>query len=108
DLNMEGSERTLSMERTLIKANAGELARAPFAQTLYSGQESLRCLLFTNFNISRFYNIIPETPVKEEDLKENLTYRNLLLYGAPGTGKSYILEERSKVFGDRRKRVTFY
>lgn len=33
---------------------------------------------------------------------------NLLLYGAPGTGKSYTLEERSAPFSSRRKRVTFY
>ncbi|MEC3881922.1 AAA family ATPase [Parapedobacter sp. 10938] len=104
----DSSERTLSMEGTLIKANAGELTRAPFAQTLYSGQESQKCLLFTNFNISRFYNIIPELPLKEEEVERSLVYRNLLLYGAPGTGKSYILEERSKSFGARKKRVTFY
>src|SRR5690606_23833690 len=33
---------------------------------------------------------------------------DLLLYGAPGTGKSYTLEERSASFGSRKKRVTFY
>ena len=34
--------------------------------------------------------------------------KNLILYGAPGTGKSYLLNERAKPFGNRIKRVTFY
>lgn len=33
---------------------------------------------------------------------------NLIMYGAPGTGKSHELEARAVQFGVRRKRVTFY
>jgi len=33
---------------------------------------------------------------------------NLIMYGAPGTGKSHELEKRSTSFGTRRQRVTFY
>ncbi|NME09453.1 AAA domain-containing protein [Paraclostridium bifermentans] len=44
----------------------------------------------------------------EEKIIPNLN-RNLIISGAPGTGKSYNLEEdRKKYFGDRYERVTFY
>ncbi len=33
---------------------------------------------------------------------------NFIMYGAPGTGKSNELEKRSTVFGNRKKRITFY
>lgn len=43
-----------------------------------------------------------------EEIANNLN-RNLIISGAPGTGKSYNLEEdRKKYFGDRYERVTFY
>lgn len=43
-----------------------------------------------------------------EEIAHNLN-RNLIISGAPGTGKSYNLEEdRKKYFGDRYERVTFY
>ena len=34
--------------------------------------------------------------------------KNLIVFGAPGTGKSHKLEEDRKVFGERYERVTFY
>jgi|GEM_PF-5467398 len=107
-LDPEGTKKTLSLEHNLYEANAGELTRGPFSQPLYSGQEAQKCLLFTSFSLSSFYNIIPETPLSEQDSKADLKYRNLLLYGAPGTGKSYLIEERSKSFRNRKTRVTFY
>lgn len=43
-----------------------------------------------------------------EEIENNLD-RNLIISGAPGTGKSYNLEEdRKKYFEDRYERVTFY
>ncbi|TSD67629.1 hypothetical protein FFF34_009650 [Inquilinus sp. KBS0705] len=33
---------------------------------------------------------------------------NIIVYGAPGTGKSHFLEDKSIVFGNRKSRVTFY
>jgi hypothetical protein len=41
------------------------------------------------------------------DLKINEPH-NLIVYGAPGTGKSHFLEDKSSVFGTRRSRITFY
>jgi hypothetical protein len=33
---------------------------------------------------------------------------NWLIYGAPGTGKSHFLEEEAILFGNNKKRITFY
>ena len=46
---------------------------------------------------------------KDDDTRiESGMIKNLIVFGAPGTGKSHKLEENRKVFGDRYERVTFY
>lgn len=53
---------------------------------------------------------------KPIDIKINCEYKqdyideplNRILFGAPGTGKSYTLEKDSKLFGDNMERVTFH
>jgi len=44
-----------------------------------------------------------------ESEKSTIKYnKNRIIFGAPGTGKSYQLNEDSKVFGDHYERVTFH
>ena len=43
-----------------------------------------------------------------EDRKIEELFHNRLIYGAPGTGKSKLLENDRRVFGNNYERVTFY
>lgn len=46
---------------------------------------------------------------KDDDTRiESGMIKNLIVFGAPGTGKSHKLEKDREVFGDRYERVTFY
>lgn len=88
--------KTLGFERTTknhiyISANAGELSRAPFFQTLYSSQRSINCLMITKFDFFEKYDLakrkryiqdLPKTPI------QNFPHQKIY-FGSPGTGKSY-------------------
>ena len=50
-----------------------------------------------------------EEEIEEEYGIEDIDYpHNRVVFGAPGTGKSFRLEKNKKVFGDRFERVTFH
>ena len=53
----------------------------------------------TNISIEEKYQSI----IDEKDKRHNR-----ILFGAPGTGKSYILEKQRTIFGDNYERVTFH
>lgn len=63
----------------------------------------------TNINVEIVINKEIEEEVIEEDEIEikDIIATNTIFYGAPGTGKSYDLDEKSKKF-DFLERVTFY
>ena len=84
--------------------NSGEITRGPFIQPLYASTGCVEVLIFSEFDISELYlaKISTEQPISEH------MQNNRIIYGAPGTGKSYKLEEQSKSFGDRLIRVTFH
>ncbi len=73
-----------------VQARAGELSRAPFIQTLYAGMDSIKCLLILKENIDLFYNPTPSKAITRIDT--NLKPRQIIFYGAPGTGKSHSIE----------------
>ncbi|MFK7947264.1 MAG: AAA family ATPase [Saprospiraceae bacterium] len=88
--------KTLGFERTVkkhiyISANAGELSRAPFFQTLYSSQRAINCLMITKFDFFEKYDLskrkryvqeLPKTPITTQPHQK-------IYFGSPGTGKSY-------------------
>lgn len=66
---------------------------------------------FIDFAKSVRDGVPPHDPTNQEGRQEEpkeMKSRNLIMFGAPGTGKSHKLEEKRKVFGDRYERVTFY
>ena len=66
---------------------------------------------FVEFATSVRDGVPPPTPNKPEEQQKapkEMKPRNLIVFGAPGTGKSHKLEEDRKVFGERYERVTFY
>ena len=88
-----------------IAARAGELARAPFFQTLYSGRGCLKCLLILRENIDDYYNSKANRNIMNQS-SDYTKYRPyitaikskpfLLLAGISGTGKSRIVRELAR------------
>ncbi|GAA3971561.1 AAA family ATPase [Mucilaginibacter dorajii] len=54
-----------------------------------------------------FFNYFGHTKGDSSSFGKDYPY-NLIIYGAPGTGKSKEVEKRSSIFGSRKKRITFY
>ena len=84
-----------------IKARPGEMTRAPFIQTLYAGTNALKCLMFATFNLEELY---PTSRIEKIETKE-MTLQQVY-YGAPGTGKSHEIKEKTK--GKSVIRTTFH
>lgn len=106
----DASKFTIGLERSVIAANPGELTRGPLTQPLYSGQENLKCLLIANFDLGARYNITSVVNLKSISSSLHIP-RNKLIYGAPGTGKSFELRKQAREAGFSEEnclRVTFY
>lgn len=92
----------------LVKAEPGELSRAPFTQPLYAGLEIQKLLIYSSVPLDHYYIRSREEETQEEidelefiDLDEawrpdETLPKNRIIYGAPGTGKSYLLKEQAK------------
>lgn len=96
---------TLAFDKKLFAANPGEITRGPLTQPLYSGQDALRCLMITNFDTKSYYNIgEPDRyfePVENGYAKNEMKIalpQNKIIYGAPGTGKSFELRAQSRKY----------
>ena len=101
-LDLEKSSPTLGFEFPFtIASNAGELARAPFFQTLYSSQNAMKCLICTKFDLFSQYKFDNE----DEELEiiydsaqlslfpaPNITPKQKIYFGSPGTGKSTAMQ----------------
>lgn len=97
---------TLSMDKPYsVAARAGELSRAPFLQTLYAGMDSIKCMLILKQNIDEYY---PKSNKNMNNIKKSLVSFPLqqIYYGAPGTGKSYKINDLTKAYSTIR--TTFH
>ena len=103
-LSLNGA--SMSMDKPFfVAARAGELSRAPFLQTLYAGRDSIKCLLMLKENIDDYY---PQNNLKTSKKLEMTNIKNLqqIFFGAPGTGKSYEINELTN--GGSVIRTTFH
>lgn len=103
-LSLSGA--SMSMDKPFfVAARAGELSRAPFLQTLYAGRDSIKCLLMLKENIDDYY---PQNNLKTSKKLEMINIKNLqqIFFGAPGTGKSYEINELTN--GGSVIRTTFH
>ncbi|MEI7489846.1 MAG: AAA family ATPase [Bacteroidota bacterium] len=106
---------TIGFERSLLKSNPGNLPQGPFIQPLYASLEGSRMLLLSDFDLSQHYNITPFGTPKQPQSTPTISIddipRNKIIYGAPGTGKSYELHIQAKKSGFRDEntiRITFH
>lgn len=103
-LSLNGA--SMSMDKPFfVAARAGELSRAPFLQTLYAGRDSIKCLLMLKENIDDYY---PQNNLKTSKKLKMTNIKNLqqIFFGAPGTGKSYEINELTN--GGSVIRTTFH
>ena len=87
-MNINNDNDTLSFEKPYtISSHPGELKRAPFIQTLYSGSSIQELILLTDFNIDEFY---PRERTVNSTLNSGnrIERLNTIYYGPPGTGKT--------------------
>lgn len=98
---------TIKMNKSFVIANAGDLSRGPFFQPLYTSLNTLECLIIFPFETSNYYDVF-NSPIKHSSTV--ISYRKdslqQIYYGAPGTGKSHIINK--KVCGKSVIRTTFH
>tara|TARA_R100000935_G_scaffold21876_4_gene40464 strand:- start:13324 stop:15000 length:1677 start_codon:yes stop_codon:yes gene_type:complete len=103
-LNTDAATLSFDGSTYLVKSHPGELSRGPFIQTLYSGMSIQELLLITKFDLDQYY---PKIDVQDFNPSKNMN--NKIFYGAPGTGKSYKLDQILKsVPQEQKERITFH
>ena len=96
--------KTVSFETLFIKSNPGSLGQAPFIQTLYASQGVQKCLIITQFDFNKYYSSKNKEEMKMPYLKDDPL--QVIYYGAPGTGKSYRINDKTKPYSTIR--TTFH
>lgn len=118
-LSLDKSSPTLGFEfPPTIASNAGELARAPFFQTLYSSQSAMKCLICTKFDLFSQYRFNNFEDGNRSNLHNstqfklfadrNLTPKQKIYFGSPGTGKSTAMQKFAKDNDLEVIRTTFH
>ncbi len=113
DLKIEPKNTTIGFESPyIIASNAGELSRAPFFQTLYASQSSMKCLICTKFNFFEQYKFGNTDEINKmkniAPLSTNLTPKQKIYFGSPGTGKSTAMQNFAKDNDLEVVRTTFH
>lgn len=68
--NNASNYTTITAEKSFVAANAGELSRAPFIQTLYAGQGAQECMILTQFNFNDYYGNYGDSLVEKTNTKQ--------------------------------------
>lgn len=106
----DATKFTLGFSKNLYDKKPGELTAGPFIQPLYAGQENLKCILMANFDLNKYYNITSGKTSTSSSTLGSIS-RNKIIYGAPGTGKSYELRSLAESTGFLEEniiRITFH
>lgn len=103
-LNLQTENTTFSFDSPYsIASHPSEFKRAPFIQTLYSGSAIQKLILLTDFNLDEFY---PKIDGNKTEISYSL---NTIFFGAPGTGKSYKIENiLSEIPEPNKSRISFH
>ncbi len=86
------------------KISPDELTRGPIIQPLYASFEGMQYLLLSNKSLIHTYGILQSTD--NTNFSNSLMSYQTIIYGAPGTGKSYYINHTTK--GAEKIRVTFH
>ena len=106
--NQTPDAATIKMNKSFVVANAGDLSRGPFFQPLYASLNTLECLIIFPFDAKKYYQVftsVEKCPVSDIWAKT----RQIIYYGAPGTGKSHKIKEKlAGVSKENIFRTTFH
>ncbi|MDE6083686.1 MAG: AAA family ATPase [Muribaculaceae bacterium] len=98
-----GINNSIKCNGSYIVAEAGVFQRAPFTQTLYASTENYKCLIITSAAPNVYY---PANFIVSKNSSNSTEPRQVIYFGAPGTGKSH---EVNKIVKDKRHiRTTFH
>lgn len=98
-----GINNSIKCNGSYIVAEAGVFQRAPFTQTLYASTENYKCLMITSAAPNVYY---PANFIVSKNSSNSTEPRQVIYFGAPGTGKSH---EVNKIVKDKRHiRTTFH
>jgi len=102
--NLTSDYETISFDsHFLVKSHPSELSRGPYIQTLYSGMAIQELVLLTKFDLDKYY------PKSQRNISiTNGLAKNIIFYGAPGTGKSHRINQIISDKLERTERVTFH
>ena len=102
--NLTSDYETISFDSPfLVKSHPSELSRGLFIQTLYSGMAIQELVLLTKFDLDEYY---PKSQ-RNDSIDKGLA-KNIIFYGAPGTGKSHRINQLINDKLERTERVTFH
>ena len=102
--NLASDYETISFDSNfLVKSHPSELSRGPYIQTLYSGMAIQELVLLTKFDLDKYY------PKSQKNISlTNGLAKNIIFFGAPGTGKSHKINHIISGKLERTERVTFH
>lgn len=100
-----GNNNAIKCNGSYIVAEAGSFQRAPFTQTLYASTENFKCLMITSSAPDIYYPMNFNDKPQDSDM---LDYLQVIYYGAPGTGKSHMIDNYPKVTEENTIRTTFH
>lgn len=107
-----GAHGSVSYLRCSWDKHKSGVYQASFIKILDKGKPVVNELIsyMTYFDSRPYMNSVSETKAEIEEMPATATGQphNRIVFGAPGTGKSYRLERDSKVFGENMERVTFH
>lgn len=101
----DSEKATLKLGNSFVVANSGDLSRGPYFQPLYAALQTLKCLTIYPFNIHDYYNPEDIDILRVDNSVDDET-RQQIFYGAPGTGKSHKIKEKTR--GKSVIRTTFH
>ncbi len=107
---------TINFSDKLLSKKASELKAAPFGQTLYAATDIKKIISVYDFDFMNVYNLSRKENYTETSISEPLTPyevknikgKNILLYGAPGVGKSHLIETQYCSDPSKIERVVFH
>lgn len=88
-----GGNNSVKSNGSYIVAEAGAFQRAPFIQTLYASSENYKCLMFTSIAPHVYY---PSIFKESKQISLSNISRQVIYFGAPGTGKSRAVNDEVK------------